>query len=459
MEWVKKKMTFEYALIGLGSNIGLSKLDNLSNSLYLIKNNKNISVHKVSSTYFSNAQLPANAPKSWSKDFFNAAILISTSLSPDDLLLELKQIEKKSGRVAAPDWSPRVIDLDILFYGDYKIKNSNLNIPHEHVFDRPFALVPAYEIIPKDMRSYFFQEKSNLVDNIIEKHNNDESIGFNTHKINQRIDNSKLMKIINVTPDSFSENNKNLKNISETIEKQIQESILDGAHIIDIGAEATNPNIKYDIKQDLEWLRLDPVLNYIKKNKNIWSNKYGVRFSLDTRNHRTLSKSLSFDCIDFLNDVSGLCCKKMQSIVKDSQISAIFMHSITVPADKSKIISFSDNPVSYIYNWAINHLEYLINIGISKDKLIFDPGIGFGKNSLQSHDIIRNFNIFKKLGIQLLLGHSRKSWLNNCISSSNSSSSLDQKDALTAVSSILTKEADILRVHNVKKHLEMFKLL
>ena len=154
--------------------------------------------------------------------------------------------------------------------------------------------------------------------------------------------------------------------------------------------------------------------------------------------------------------MSGLRCDKMQNIIKDSGIGAVFMHSLSVPADKAKILSFNKDPVDFIFNWAQKHLDYLTNFGISKDQLIFDPGIGFGNNSLQALEIIQRFQEFKKLGVKLLLGHSRKSWLNDFINSDNISNKnisnsdiIKEKDRLTNLTSEFNIGADILRVHNI----------
>ena len=455
-------MIFNYSIIGIGSN-NKDKLNNLVLAVNFLKNHLYIDVIKIASVYFSNAQLPDNAPKNWNKDFLNSAVLIQTSLSPNHLLLELKKIETQMGREKAPDWSPRVIDLDILLFGDVKIKTQDLCVPHEHLLSRPFALMPAYEIIPDDMREYFLQDDYNKINKIIElwvkdknKNKNKNNIPFDTQKIKQRIDTKQLMKIINVTPDSFASvnylDNKNLdikQDINQDIKQDINQAILQGAHIIDIGAEATNPSIgKKSISIETQWSRLEPVLKYISKNKKKWSNKYNLKISLDTRNHEILKRALDLKSVDILNDVSGLRCYNMQNLVKESGIDAVFMHSLSVPADKQNIVSYNKDVVNYILSWAKSHLDELLNIGISKDKLIFDPGIGFGNNSLQALQLMQRFIEFKQLDIKLLLGHSRKSWTNQFISSNNNNI-IEQKDKLTNLQSLLNSGADILRLHNI----------
>ena len=451
------------AIIGLGSNLNKNnktRFDNLKAAIKLIQKSNIIDVIKTSSVYLSDAQLPDNPPKNWDLDYLNLCLLIQTNLKPQDLLKDLKSIEKALGREQAKTWAPRVIDLDILLYSNFdnQFISKDLNIPHKHLFERPFALMPAFEIIPEDMQSYFFSKKLDHVKNLINTWQAPNKAPFNTRKIPQKINSPYLMQIINATPNSFSEDN-NLNNYQD-IFKNIDQAISCGAHMIDIGAEATNPKASA-IKNTDEWERLEPVLEYISSNKNKWS-KQDIQISLDTRNYQTFEKALKYDCIDILNDVSGLTNPNMQNLVKDSQIKAVYMHSLSVPAKKDIILPLDKDPVEQVYNWGKLQLENLTNLGIKKENLIFDPGIGFGKNSIQSLKLIQNLSRFKDLDIDLLLGHSRKSWLNQFVDEYKGrlkfGSKLEKapmlsdtqiKDKLTMESSALVVDADILRVHNI----------
>ena len=280
------------AITGLGSNLNnnnKSRFDNLKAAIKLIRKSNNIEVIKTSSVYLSDAQLPDNPPKNWDLDYLNLCLLIQTNLKPQDLLKELKSIERVLGRKQSKTWAPRVIDLDILLYSNFENQfiSKDLNIPHKHLFERPFALMPAFEIIPQDMQSYFFANKLNHVKNIINTWQEPNKAPFNTRKIPQKINSPYLMQIINATPNSFSENN-NLNNYQD-IFKNIEQAISCGAHMIDIGAEATNPKASA-IKNSDEWGRLEPVLEYISSNKKKWS-KQDIQISLDTRNYQTFEKA------------------------------------------------------------------------------------------------------------------------------------------------------------------------
>lgn len=129
--------------IGLGSNLG-DKEQNLKEALSLIKANDRIKIQKTSSLYIT---------EPWGNihqdDFLNQVIKIETDLSARVLLYKLQEIEIKMGRKREKKWSPRIIDLDILLYGDEVIDLSDLTIPHRYLKERLFVLVPLQEIDAK----------------------------------------------------------------------------------------------------------------------------------------------------------------------------------------------------------------------------------------------------------------------------------------------------------------------
>ena len=124
--------------LSLGSNIGNRK-KNLEKALTELSNN-NISKIKVSSLY----ETEPVGPKQ--RNFYNIAGKFKTNLNPQDLLKVLKQIEQNLGRTKTYRWGPRVIDIDILFYGKQVIKSPKLTIPHKEIINRAFVLVPMKEI-------------------------------------------------------------------------------------------------------------------------------------------------------------------------------------------------------------------------------------------------------------------------------------------------------------------------
>lgn len=128
--------------IGLGSNLG-NRRENIKRAIALLKKNQGLKVKKVSRIIETKPVGYLRQPK-----FLNGVIKIETGLSPQELLKELKGVEKKMGRKKALRFGPRAIDLDILLYGQKKIKQRGLTIPHPRMLKRDFVMRPLSEIAP-----------------------------------------------------------------------------------------------------------------------------------------------------------------------------------------------------------------------------------------------------------------------------------------------------------------------
>jgi 2-amino-4-hydroxy-6-hydroxymethyldihydropteridine diphosphokinase len=133
--------------IGIGSNLG-NREDNCNDAIRRL-GRSGIEIIARSSMYETEPWGVTDQPK-----FINMVIRIGTTLEPSELLAALKEIERKMGRVDTGKWGPRVIDLDILLYGDLVIDEPDLTIPHPHMFERDFVLKPLSEIAPEIIRNY-----------------------------------------------------------------------------------------------------------------------------------------------------------------------------------------------------------------------------------------------------------------------------------------------------------------
>lgn len=242
----------------------------------------------------------------------------------------------------------------------------------------------------------------------------------------------RLLGILNITPDSFS-NNGGAPSPEEAAAKA-KLMIKDGASAIDIGAESTRPGAT-PITAKEEWERLYPVLEKL----------HGVTLSIDTRNPRTAEQAMQYHNVNYLNDVSGFTDPEMVRIAKKNNVSIIVMHSLSVPADKNIVLT--SPPVEALQEWIAERFSKLTIAGIHPEKIIFDPGIGFGKSPEQSFNLIENADklagICHMLGCKILYGHSRKSFLGGDIAS---------RDAETAniTAQLKVKSVDYVRVHDVK---------
>ena len=143
----KHKMHY---MFGLGSNVG-ERAENIQDAVDLMLNNNNIALSKprISSLYSSPALLPDDAPKEWNVPFLNGVMSGFSSLEPMEMLEALQEIERTLGKIKRGHWAPREIDIDILCAEDKRIETYQLTLPHRHIADRNFVLIPLMELMPE----------------------------------------------------------------------------------------------------------------------------------------------------------------------------------------------------------------------------------------------------------------------------------------------------------------------
>ncbi len=136
-------------LFGLGSNVG-ERADNIQQAVNLMLSNDTLSLTKakISSLYSSPAMLPDGAPKEWNIPFLNGILSVFSPLEPQEMLKHVQIIEQSLGKVKRGHWGPREIDIDILTAEDKLIETYQLTLPHRHIADRNFVLIPLAEIAP-----------------------------------------------------------------------------------------------------------------------------------------------------------------------------------------------------------------------------------------------------------------------------------------------------------------------
>ena len=210
-----------------------------------------------------------------------------------------------------------------------------------------------------------------------------------------------IMGILNVTPDSFSDGGKFLS--IDNAYAQYKKLKKEGAVIVDIGGESTRPGSKtVPAKKELQ--RIMPVIGQIK------SNSKNSLISVDTRKSTVMKAVLKYN-IDFINDVSGLRHdSKTISFLKNAKIPFIIMHSISNPAKMQKTIEYNDVLLD-VYDFLENQIRKCKLKGISENKIIIDPGIGFGKTLKQNLTLIKKISLLHSLGLPVMLGSSRKSFI------------------------------------------------
>jgi 2-amino-4-hydroxy-6-hydroxymethyldihydropteridine diphosphokinase/dihydropteroate synthase len=437
-------------ILGLGTNIG-DRLAHLRSALCLIKKIPQLAVQQVSPVYISDALLPENAPAAWDRPHLNLALRCETTLTPYALLHHTKQIEKHLGSGTKEHWGPRVIDIDLLAWDNRVHYDNTLHVPHEHLPERPFALWPLADVAPHWSYPLPGPFQGKTANEIAAPWGSrfDGQAPLHTQQIQQRIDTPQLVGIINLSPDSFSTTEKQHDTVN--IWQQVEDLVNAGADIIDLGAEATGPTA-LPLSPNTEWQRLAAILTEVLAKRPLLS--IPPKISVDTRHAAVAKKALALG-VDWINDVSGLEDSAMQRVTRDSQCDLVFMHHLGIPAHKNKYLPLAQDPATLIYAWAIKRIQELENVGIARERLIFDPGIGYGKTATQSWALIKNIAVFQKLGVRLLVGHSRKSFLTQFTAKPPA-----ERDLETVITSLLLAQQKVnyLRVHNVAVHTQAFKV-
>ncbi len=346
----------------------------------------------------------------------------SCSSSPEELLKGLKQIECDIGRPQVYEkWAPRVIDLDILLWDDLTLDTPDLKIPHPELVNRPFLI----HLMAMVNKTFAFNVQDCF------------SKSFTISP--------KLMGIVNITPDSFSDGG--LYYDANRATKQALQLVSDGASIVDLGAQSTRPGASIKTPEE-EYERLKPVLD----NLSDYMKNGDIEVSIDSFWPDVILNVLKHYNIAWVNDQKGDLSSNTLKEVASSGCSVVIMHSLSIPPHKDNIIPHDIDPIDIINNWAEESINRLLALGFDESSIIIDPGIGFGKSMYQNIQILRSIETLQNFGCKVLVGHSRKSFI-----SSFSIESPSNRDLETiAISAILQNKVDFLRVHNVRDHMRFF---
>ncbi|MDA9685301.1 dihydropteroate synthase [bacterium] len=247
----------------------------------------------------------------------------------------------------------------------------------------------------------------------------------------------KIMGILNVTPDSFSDGGK-FNNLDKSTAHASQ-MIKDGADIIDIGGESTRPGAT-TIVSKVEIARVIPAIKKLKsKNKK-------TIISLDTRKPDVMRVGIKNN-IDLINDVSGLrYSSKSIDLIKKNKIPFVLMHSIKNPKTMQSNINY-ENVLLDVYDFFKKKIAICERKKINRQSIILDPGIGFGKTVKQNLSLISNIALLHSLGCPVLLGSSRKTFIGKL-----DKNALEEKrlgGSLSTVIYALSQGVQVFRVHDV----------
>ena len=202
---------------------------------------------------------------------------------------------------------------------------------------------------------------------------------------------------------------------------------------------------------DEEWKRLEPALGRVLDRYR--GSVLRPRLSVDTYHVETARRALALG-VDIVNDVSGLTTAPMIELAATSGAEFVAMHNLGVPADKTRTLPADQDPTAAVERWLEERLREWQRAGIDLGRVVFDPGIGFGKNALQSLRLLRDVERLQRFGLRLLVGHSRKSFMHQAAAADR-----EDRDLFTVGVSLNLCRAgvEILRVHNVAAHAAAYR--
>ena len=419
------------AFLGLGSNLG-DRRDHLSRAINALEA-EGLAIVRVSPVVESPALLPDDAPSDWNLPFLNLALECVARCSPARLRLRIDEIQRVFGRDEGRSrWSPRPIDIDILLWGRERIETERLVIPHRDLTRRAFVLAPLIALEPR-LTVPGRDERTML----------DHSMALGHHI-------PLWMGIVNVTPDSFSDGGRFLD--WPRIEPHVAAMMEAGVHILDVGGESTRPGAS-PVDPDEEWSRVGPVLERLIE--RIAGRRLRPLLSLDTRHVEVAEKGLTLG-VDIINDVSGLTSPDMIALARESGRDWVAMHHVTVPTSPRATLPADRDPCAVVDQWLITRMEAWDAQGLDLGRIIFDPGIGFGKNRLQSLRLLRRAGEFRRHGLRVLVGHSRKSFM-KIFSEVGAGEAGNDLITLGASLALCAQGVDVIRVHNVPLHVAAYR--
>ena len=265
---------------------------------------------------------------------------------------------------------------------------------------------------------------------ITSKRKNIQGLKFNS---------TQIMGVLNVTPDSFSDGG--LFYEESKAYDQVKLMVESGATIIDIGGESTRPDSKNVNEQD-EW---DRIKNTIVKFKKNFPN---IPLSLDTRKSYVMRKGIE-QGVDIINDVSGLNFdNKSFDLINSKKTPFVLHHMQGTPDTMQKNPKYNDALLD-IYDFFEEKINFCIKKKFKRELIIIDPGIGFGKNLEHNLRILSKISTFHSLGCSILIGTSRKRFIEHIVTKFDTSARIG--GTLASVLCGLLQGVQLFRVHNVKE--------
>ena len=258
-----------------------------------------------------------------------------------------------------------------------------------------------------------------------------------------QFDRPMVMGILNVTPDSFSDGG--LYTHFDRALWRVEQMITEGVDIVDIGGESTRPGAQ-PVRESEEIDRVVPLVEAIKS-------RFDVAVSVDSSKSGVMRAAVAVGA-DMLNDVRALQEEGALQAAVESGVPICLMHMQGEPRTMQSNPVYED-VISDVMAFLSQRIDACLELGMPKEKLVVDPGFGFGKNLSHNLALLRELNRFKSLGLPILVGLSRKNMIGMILDKP-----VDQRlsGSLAAATLALWQGASILRVHDVAATVDVVKV-
>lgn len=268
---------------------------------------------------------------------------------------------------------------------------------------------------------------------------------------NLNLSTPKVMGVLNITPNSFSSIGRFMA-LDQAL-KHAEKIVSQGAAIIDIGGEPTNPGVHPITSEQEELDRVIPIVEAI-------SQAFPLPISVDTSKPSVMKEAIKKGA-GFINDVRALRDPEALKIIADTGVPICLMHMSHPDGKptKNSAPNMEDDPVTAIQQFLQERIDACLAAGIAKEKIVIDPGIGhgsFGKTQKQNLQLLNQLDKFKDMPFPLLLGVSRKTFIGNIL---EQSSEERLYGSLAAATVGMMKGAAIIRAHDVKETVDAVRVV
>ena len=261
------------------------------------------------------------------------------------------------------------------------------------------------------------------------------------------------MGVVNCTPDSFSGETAARPGAGfdpERLAAELDEMAAAGAHWIDFGGESTRPGAR-PLPPEEEWRRIEGPLR--EAVAHFRATRLRPRISVDTRRPEIAERALALG-VDMVNDVSGLGTPRMRRLARESGAEWVAVHTVSVPADPERRLPPQPPAPDALVNWLARRRREWEADGLDPARILFDPGIGFGKDTLQALGLFASLDRFRAEGFRVLVGHSRKVWFGG---GGGLPAPERDPETLGASLALAARGVEVLRVHDVGLHARAYR--